>query len=99
MEGSGLSKSMDVLWRDLDLDQVPKALRERLSKLIERIGTGYGVTVRSLREDDMEVELEQVYRFVSRPNSSHAPPAGSLLAVVELVGDLNLVAGDRDEGL
>ena len=96
MEGSGLSKSMDVLWRDLDLDQVPEALRDRLSKLIEQIRTRYGVTVRSLREDDMEVELERVYRFFPPIFESHWGYVP--LTERELIGGLEIAAQTMGPG-
>ena len=63
MEGAGLSKSVDVLWRELDLMQVPEALRSQLARLTARIEDRHGVSVRGLREDDIHAELERVYRF------------------------------------
>jgi GNAT superfamily N-acetyltransferase len=63
MEGAGLSKSVDVLWRELDLMQVPEALRTQLARLTARIEDRHGVSVRGLREDDIHAELERVYRF------------------------------------
>ena len=90
MEGAGLAKNKDVLWRDLDLDQVPGALRDRLAKLTEKIEAAHGVTVRTLREDDIEADLERVYRFfppIFRTHWAYVP-----LTERELMGGLEIAA-------
>lgn len=63
VEGSGLMKAQDVLWRDLDLQLIPTELRERLARWAELTSSRFGVTVRPLREDDPTGDMERVYRF------------------------------------
>jgi len=64
LEGYGLTKAQDVLWRDLELEQVPTELRERLARWAELVDSRFGITVRPLSEQNAIGDMERIYRFL-----------------------------------
>jgi GNAT superfamily N-acetyltransferase len=71
LEGSGLRKAIDVVWRELELDKVPEPLLAQASKWADTVRTRYGVTIRPPREGDVAADLERVFRFVPPIFESH----------------------------
>lgn len=71
LEGAGLEKARDVLWRQIDLDEVPEELLAQASKWATTVKTKYGVTIRPPREEEMEADLEAVFRFIPPVFESH----------------------------
>lgn len=71
LEGYGLIKAKDVLWRDLDLQQIPDALRERLARWAGLVQSRFGITVRPLSAEDPTGDMERIYRFFPPIFESH----------------------------
>jgi GNAT superfamily N-acetyltransferase len=100
LEGFGLTKAKDVLWRDLELDQVPARLREQMAKWAERVESRFGITIRPLSDDDPAADMERVYRFFPSIFASHwgyvplteRELTGGMQFAVELMGRGTLIA-------
>ena len=105
VEGAGLGKVIDVVWRDLELDQIPQPLLDGAERWAGLASSRYGVTIRPLSEEEPEGDLERVFRFM-RPifetDWGYAPwtdreLAESLGMAMQLVGPGTLIAELRGE--
>lgn len=104
-EGYGLTKAKDVLWRDLDLELIPNALRERLARWAELVDSRFGITVRPLSQEDPAGDLERVYRFFPPLFASHwgyVPLTenelrGGMHVAVQMLGPGTLMAEQNGE--
>lgn len=61
LEGAGLRKAKDVLWRRIEMDQVPAELLAQAARWAEIAQNRYGVT---FRRGNQEADLERVFRFM-----------------------------------
>jgi GNAT superfamily N-acetyltransferase len=71
LERAGFSKEVDMVWRELEMDQIPDELLAHTSRWAALVKTRFGVTIREPYEDDVEADLERVFRFMAPIFESH----------------------------
>lgn len=88
LEGAGLRKSVDVLWREVELDAVPGPLMAVAAKWAQTARDRFGVTIRPPSPEEPEVDMERVFRWSPPFFESHwgyvAPTEGEIAAALEV---------------
>ncbi|MGH9212995.1 MAG: GNAT family N-acetyltransferase [Acidimicrobiales bacterium] len=100
LEGAGLTKAKDVLWREVVVDGLPPEVLARASLWAPPITTRQGVTIRSPGTETMADDLERVLRFMPSMFGSDwgyvpwtdAELAGGLGMAMSLAGPGTLLA-------
>lgn len=71
LERAGFSKEVDMLWRELEMEQIPDELLAHVSRWATLVKTRFGVTIRGPHQDNVEADLERVFRFMAPIFESH----------------------------
>jgi GNAT superfamily N-acetyltransferase len=71
LERAGLRKEADLLWRELEFDEIPEQLLAAVARWADLVDTKYGVTIRAPREGDVETDLGRIFRFIPTILESH----------------------------
>lgn len=64
LEGAGLTKAKDVVWREIELDSISPEVLDQMARWARTATSRHGVTFRPPGEESVAADIEQVLRFM-----------------------------------
>lgn len=64
LEGFGLTKAMDAVWRQLSVDRLSPERRELAARWASIVRVRHGVTIRAVRKSDAPADLEKAFAVI-----------------------------------